>query len=141
MVATDELLVGHAAVGENHRSPCLDPYAGPERQARPKHHRVQQITFKSQVSRHGTIVERTRQGRDEIHMAGGTALEKTASRDFDDYLYLWWICLWWICRCRPGLLSEILRVNHAAILLLPAQRAWGKGEIRETDPSIPREMA
>jgi hypothetical protein len=114
MVATDEFVVRHAAVCQNHGSPRLEPYPGAERQARPEHQRIQQITFKSQVFRHGTVVEWARQGRDEIHLAGGPAFEKTASRDLDDYLYLWRIC-----RCLTGEVSNVLRVVHAASLLHP----------------------
>jgi hypothetical protein len=88
MVAAYEFVIGHATICQNHSSPRLDSNPSAERQARSEHHGVQQIAFKSQEFRHGTVVERARQGRDEIHVTGGSAFEKTTARDLDHYFHL-----------------------------------------------------
>jgi hypothetical protein len=87
-LAADEFVVRHASVGQNYGSPCLDPFSRAERKARSEHHRVQQIAFLSQVARHGAVVERTRQRRDEVEVTGGSTLQKAATRNFDYHVDL-----------------------------------------------------
>ena len=87
-LAADEFVVRHAAVGQYYRSPRLDPSSRAERKAWSEHHRVQQIAFLSQVARHGAVVERARQWRDEVEVTGGSAFEKTATRNLDDHVDL-----------------------------------------------------
>jgi hypothetical protein len=87
-LAADEFVVRHAAVGQDYGSPRRDPFSRAERKARSEHHRVQQIAFLSQVARHGAVVERTRQRRDEVEVTGGSTLQKAATRNFDDHVDL-----------------------------------------------------
>src|SRR5882724_2805821 len=107
VLAADELVVRHAAVGQSHGSPCLDPYPRAQRQARSEHQRVQQVAFESQVNRHGAVVERAGQRRDEVDMPGGPALEKAAPRNLDHHLDLRRFG-----RCLRG--PAVLRVLHRA---------------------------
>jgi len=86
-IAADEFVIGHAAVRQDNSPPRPDPKLSAERKARSKHQCVEQIAFTSQVARHGAVIERTRQGRDEVHMAGGAAFEKAAARNLDYYIY------------------------------------------------------
>jgi hypothetical protein len=84
--AADELVVRHAAVGEDYRSPRLDPSSRAARKTWSEHYRVKQIAFKSHVARHGAVVERARQGRDEVEVTGGSAFQKATPRNFDDHV-------------------------------------------------------
>jgi hypothetical protein len=111
VIAADEFVVGHAAVCQDNSPPRLDPYLSAERKARSKDQRVEQIAFKSQVARHGAVVKRARQGRDEVHVAGGPAFEKAASRHLDYYIYLWHQG-----RCLAAKGSAVIRVVHCASL-------------------------
>ena len=88
-IAADEFVVGHATVCQDNSTPRPDAYLGAERKARSKHQCVEQIAFTSQVARHRAVIERAGQGRDEVHVAGGPAFEKAASRNLDHYVYLW----------------------------------------------------
>lgn len=83
MLAADELVIRHAAVGQDHGAPCLDPYPRTERKTRSKQHRIEQIAFESDMARHGTVVERARQWRDEVEVTARPALEETAARNFN----------------------------------------------------------
>jgi len=42
---------------------------------------IEKIVVEPEVARHGTVVERTRQRRNEIHLARRPALEKAAARN------------------------------------------------------------
>jgi hypothetical protein len=87
-IAADELVVHHAAVSQRHGSPRLDPCPRAERKARSEHQRIEQIAFESHMTRHGAIVVRTRQWRDEVDVTGGSAFQKAAAWNFDDYIDL-----------------------------------------------------
>ncbi len=88
MVAADELVVHHPAVGQYHCPPCLDACPRAEWQARSQHHSVQQVAFQSYEIRHGAIVERARQGRDEVDVTGGSTFQKAAAGNLDHDLDL-----------------------------------------------------
>src|SRR5574338_1694702 len=88
MIAADEFVIAHAPVSQNDGAPGFYTNPRAQWQSRSQHHRIQQITFKSHQLRYGTVVEWARQGRDEIHMSGGSALQKTAARDLNDDIYL-----------------------------------------------------
>jgi hypothetical protein len=59
-----------------------------EWKAPPEHQRVEQIAFKTYIGGYRAIVKRARQGRNEIHLAGGPALNEAAAWDLDYYIHL-----------------------------------------------------
>ena len=89
MIAADEFVVAHAAIGQRHSAPRPDPNLRAQREARPKYQGVKQVALESYVGWHRAIIERARQRRDEVHSAGRPAFEKAAPRDFDHHLQLW----------------------------------------------------
>src|SRR2546429_2142613 len=88
MIAANELVVRHAAVGQRHRVPRLDAHTRSKREAWSEHDGVQQIAFQADVTRHRAIIERTRQRRNEVDMPRRTALQKTAARNFNHHIYV-----------------------------------------------------
>jgi arginine utilization protein RocB len=81
--AADQLVVGHAAVGQRDRAPRPHPQAGTEAQTRTEHQRVEQIAFEAQVRRYRAVVERARQRRHEVDATGQAALQEAAARHLD----------------------------------------------------------
>jgi hypothetical protein len=88
LIAADQFVVRHAAVGQDHGAPRLDPHMRAEWKARPEHHRVEQVAFESYVGGHRAIVERARQRRYEIDSAGRPALDEAAAWNLDDHVHL-----------------------------------------------------
>ena len=86
--AANEFVVRHAAVCQRHSSPCLDAYPRGERQTRSEHHCIQEIVFKTQVTRDRPIVKRAWQRRDEVDMAIGPSLQKATAWNLDHNLHL-----------------------------------------------------
>jgi hypothetical protein len=111
VVAADQFVVRHAAVCHSYSSPRFDLFPSAERQAWPENQRIEQVAFKSQVIRHGAVVVRARQGRDEIDVAGGPAFQKTASRNLDHHFYLWRLE-----RCVAGGRWTAVRIVHSTSL-------------------------
>jgi len=87
-ITANQFVVRHAAVRQAHGSPRLGPYVCTARQAWPKHHRVEQIAFESQIRRYRAIVERARQGRNEIHLARRPGFDEAAAWNLDHYIDL-----------------------------------------------------
>ena len=88
LMAADQLVVCHAAIGQRHGAPGLDADPAPERKARPQYHRIQQVALEAHILRDRAVVERAGQGRDEVDVPGGSALQKAAARDLDQDLDL-----------------------------------------------------
>jgi len=132
-VAADEFVVRHAAVGQCHGSPRLESCPRAPRQARSEHQRVQQVAFKPQMTRHRAVVERARQGRDEVDVTGGSAFQKAAARNFYYHLDLWRL------RCPvAGRVSTIVRVVHSPSL--PQSWFWSvrsPAKPRRTSSTVP----
>jgi hypothetical protein len=60
----------------------------PSAKARPQHQRVEQIAFKSYIGGDRAIVERAREGRNEIHLARRPTFDEAAAWNLDYYIYL-----------------------------------------------------
>src|SRR6185436_8280959 len=60
MLAADELVVGHSAVGQYDGPPCLHEEPRSVREARTEHDRIQEVPFEPEMRRHRAVVERTR---------------------------------------------------------------------------------
>ena len=89
-VTTDKLVICQATIYQCHSPPNLDPYPLAQWQARTKYQRVQQITFKAKVTRHGAIIVRAWQRGDKIDLTSGPALQKATTRNLDYYLNHGW---------------------------------------------------
>jgi hypothetical protein len=90
VMAADQLVVCHAAIGQRHGAPGLDVYPATARKAGPEHHRIQQVALEAQVLRHRAVIERAGQRRDEVDVTAGPALQKAAAWDLDQNLDLGW---------------------------------------------------
>jgi len=73
-MAADQFIVIHATISQPHSTECFNRYSRTALQAWPKHHCVQQITFKTYVLIDRAIVERTREGGNKIQLSGGPTL-------------------------------------------------------------------
>src|SRR5205814_2124452 len=55
MIAANQLVVRHAAVGQRHRVPSLDAHSRSEREPRPQHDGVQKIALHADMTRHRAV--------------------------------------------------------------------------------------
>ena len=88
-VAADELVVDQSPIAQRDRAPGFHPDACAERQGRPQHQRIEQVSFQADVLRDGPVVVGTGQRRDEVHLAGRSALEEAAARNLYDHVEFW----------------------------------------------------
>jgi hypothetical protein len=88
---TDKLVIGQAAVPHHYRSPGFNLDLCAQREPRSQYDRVQKVAIKTDITGHGAVIERTREGRNKVNFTSGSALEKATLRNFNYYLYREWL--------------------------------------------------
>jgi hypothetical protein len=88
VTTADQFIVRHAAIGQDNGSPRPHPYVRAEWKPRPEHQRVEQIAFKSNIGRYRAIIERARQGRNKINLAGRPAFDEATAGNLDNDIQL-----------------------------------------------------
>src|SRR3954454_23118182 len=90
LAAANQLVVGHTAIGQDHRTPGFYPYTRTQRHACSENHCVEQIAVEPDVLGHRTIVEWARQRRDEIDVPRRSSLDEGATGNLDLDFELRW---------------------------------------------------
>jgi hypothetical protein len=83
LVTANQLVVGHTSVDESHCSPRSNLQTRSESKSRSEDKGVEQVVIEPHVLGHATVVERTRQRRDEIDVSSRSSLQEAASRNLD----------------------------------------------------------